>query len=182
MNKIWLFVMGICMIIMTVISPESVLETFLSGAENAVELTLVLLPIYVVWSGVLELMNASGLGSVVAKLFSPLTRKLFPGESQRAKEYISMNFAANLLGMGAAATPLGISAVNSMDDGSEKATEAMSIFTVINTTSLQLIPSTLIALRIKAGSGSASDIILPALIVSMITTVFAVILVKIFKR
>jgi spore maturation protein A len=84
--------------------------------------------------------------------------------------------------MGGAATPLGIKAMECMQDGSEKATDNMILFMVINSTSIQLIPATIIGLRAAAGSNSASDIILPSLLATIISTVTGVILAKICAK
>ena len=182
MNKIWFAVTVVGIAVLTVIEPDNVLSTLMDGASGALELSLTLIPVYVIWSGVLELMRESGLNRMVARLFEPMNRRLFGGESDETKSLISMNLAANLLGMGGAATPLGIRTIESMDDGGDRATENMQVFTVINTTSVQLIPSTVIAMRLQAGSTGASDVILPSLIVSAVTTVLAVMLVKVLRR
>ncbi|MDE5911500.1 MAG: hypothetical protein K2H24_04120, partial [Clostridia bacterium] len=100
------------------------------------------------------------------------------GESDLALEYITLNFSANLLGMGGAATPLGIKAMECMQDNSQKATDNMILFMVINSTSIQLIPATIIGLRASAGSNAPSDIILPSLLATLISTVTGVILAK----
>ena len=92
-------------------SPDAVLAAFLSGGEKALSLTLKLLVIYAVWMGVFSLAEKSGLCSKVAKLLRPANRLLFGELPEKANDYMSMNLAANLLGMSGATTPYGIKSV-----------------------------------------------------------------------
>lgn len=175
------FVMTIAsLILLTVVSPDSAFSIMISGASNSISLAVKLCAIYAIWLSVLDIMQKIGLNDKLNKLFSPVTKRLFKGESEQTTQYISLNFSANLLGMGSAATPLGIKAMESMQDGSDKATDNMILFMVINATSIQLLPATIIGLRASYGSSSASDIILPSLIATLISTVCGVILAKIF--
>lgn len=168
------------LIMIIVVSPESAFSIMISGASSALKLAFTLIAIYAIWLSVLGLMEGIGLNKAMNKLFRPITKRLFKGESDLALEYITLNFSANLLGMGGAATPLGIKAMECMEDGSDKATDNMILFMVINSTSIQLIPATIIGLRAAAGSNAASDIILPSLIATVISTVTGVILAKVF--
>lgn len=175
MNAIWFTVITLSCIILTITSPESVLPAFLTGAENGVNLALSLLPIYIVWSGLISVMDSSGLSQKISKLLSPLTRKLFPNESEETQKYITLNFSANLLGAGGAATPLGIQAVRSMSRG-DKITPSMVLFAVINTTSIQLIPTTVISLLSSNGATNPYSIIIPTIIISTLSTLLAVLI------
>ena len=135
----------------------------LTGAGKAVETGLSLFAVYAVWLSVLEIMEKTGISRAIYRLFAPLFKKMFKGESEKAVEYISLNVSANLLGMGSAATPAGIKAMEHMSKKSEKASDNMILFFVINATSVQLIPATIVGMRAAAGSASPSDIILPTL-------------------
>ena len=126
-------------------------------------------------------MEKTGLDSGLAQLLRPVIRRLFKGESDESEKWISVNLASNMLGMGGASTPAGIKAMASMEKGG-KATANMDLLVVINATSIQLIPATIIALRASAGSGNPSSIIAPTLISSTIATVVGVVLTKLFSK
>ena len=95
---------------------------------------------------------------------------------------IALNMSANMLGLGNAATPMGIKAMQALDDGSGIATDAMIMLIVINATSIQLLPSTVIGLRASAGSLSPADIILPTLLSTICTVTLGITLVKLFQK
>lgn len=169
------------LILVTVVAPDSAFSIMISGASNAISLALKLCAIYAIWLSVLDIMQKVGMSRALDKLFSPLTKRLFKGEDEKTRELITLNFSANLLGMGSAATPLGIKAMEGMQDGSDKATDNMILFMVVNATSIQLLPATIIGLRAQYGSASASDIILPSLIATAVSTVCGVLLAKAFS-
>lgn len=169
------------LVLLVVVSPDSAFSIMISGASGAIALAVKLCAIYAIWLSVLDIMQKVGMNKALDKLFSPLTRKLFKGEDEKTRQYITLNFSANLLGMGSAATPLGIKAMEGMQDGSDRATDNMILFMVINATSIQLLPATIIGLRASYGSASASDIILPSLLATLVSTVCGVILAKAFS-
>ena len=181
MNTIYVVMMIGSLLLVTITAPESALSIMLGGAKSAIGLSVSLCAIYTVWLSVLQVIDKTGMGKAVSKAFRPLTKKLFKGESDLALEYITLNFSANLLGMGGAATPLGIKAMEYMQDGTERASDNMILFVVINATSIQLLPATIIGLRASKGSASASDIILPSLIATTFSTLIGVILCKVFS-
>ena len=169
------------LLLVTITAPESALSIMLGGAKSAIGLSVSLCAIYTVWLSVLQVIGKTGMGKALSKAFRPLTKKLFKGESDLALEYITLNFSANLLGMGGAATPLGIKAMEYMQDGTERASDNMILFMVINATSIQLLPATIIGLRASKGSVYASNIILPSLIATTFSTLIGVILCKVFS-
>lgn len=181
MNTIYVVMMIGSLLLVTITAPESALSIMLGGAKSAIGLSVSLCAIYTVWLSVLQVIDKTGIGKTLSKAFKPLTKKLFKGESDLALEYITLNFSANLLGMGGAATPLGIKAMEYMQDGTDKASDNMILFVVINATSIQLLPATIIGLRASKGSASASDIILPSLIATTFSTLIGVILCKVFS-
>lgn len=178
MNTVFFFMLVSALIVLTITAPETAFSVMLAGADKAVELALSLFAVYAVWLAVLEIMDKTGVNRAVNRLFAPLWKRVFKGENEKALEYISLNFSANLLGMGAAATPMGIKAMEQMSRGGEKATDNMLLFLVINATSVQLIPATVIGMRAAAGSQSASDIIVPSLVATLISTAVGVALAK----
>ena len=129
-----------------------------------------------------KMMEKTSLDKKIANLFTPITQKLFKGESDAAHSYIAVNLASNMLGMGGAATPAGIKAIAAMDTGSESASKNMIMFLVINATSIQILPATVMALMGTHGSASPSSIIIPSLIATAVSTLTGIILVKIFTR
>lgn len=143
-----------------------------NGISKAFELFITLAPIMCFWSGIMEICEKSGMTKIISRLLSPITGLLF-GKTQKnstAMKKISMNMSANMLGMGNAATPLGLSAMSELDrlnPTPEVASHAMCMFIVINTASIQLIPSSVIALRSQMGSTAPSDILVPTLITTL---------------
>ncbi len=158
-----------------------------NGINKAFELFITLAPIMCFWSGIMEIADKSGATSIIAKLLSPLLKILFPSYSKQtvAMKKISMNMSANLLGMGNAATPLGLDAMSTLDKLNpipHRASDAMCMFIVINTASIQLIPTSIIALRTQYGSASPSDILLPTIITTLSAFLVGTLSAKICSR
>ena len=134
------------------------------GAQAAVELCVSIAGMLCLWTGVMEIMRRSGLAEGLSRLLRPVLSALFPQVSgdRGVMDSISANVSANLLGLGNAATPLGIEAVRRMERKSPgTASDAMCMLVVCNTASIQLIPTTVASVRAAAGSSSPFDI-LPA--------------------
>ena len=163
-------------------SPSSCLDTLISAGEKTVNLCISLISIYAIWLGVLEIVEKSGLNKLLCKLLSPIIKFLFGNQPKEVNEQIAINLSANMLGMGNASTPSGIKAMQMLDDNSGKPTRPMIMLMVINSMSLQIIPTTLIGMRIANGSKNPTDIILPIIITSFISTFIAVMLVKIIYK
>lgn len=142
--------------------------------------------IMIMWSGFMNVASQSGLTYKLSKLMSPLITFVFKGVGRGSEDekLISTNLSANMLGLSNAATPLGIAAMKKLSEKSKNgiATNNMCMLAVINCASLQLVPSTLIALRSAEGSASPADITVPIWIASSATVVFAVLITKIFER
>lgn len=170
------------------INPEDCINAMMTAGSDAVSLTFRLLGIYAVWLGIIALVDASGLSNKIASLLEPAIDWLFGKTDNETKKYIAMNLSANMLGMGNACTPTGLKAMEGLDkqNNSVTASMAMIMLVVINATSIQLIPTTIIGLRQQYGSTTSSDIILPTLIATIISTLIGILLVKlcnkIFKR
>lgn len=158
----------------------------LEGAKSAVTLSVSMAGALCLWSGVCAVMEKCGINRVIARLLSPLLRRLFPQASRDEVciGYLSANVTANLLGLGNAATPLGIQAVQRMKSlsGSETATDEMCLLIVMNTASIQLIPSTVAAVRSGLGAAAPFDL-LPAVWLTSLCSVSAGILAaRLFRR
>ncbi len=147
----------------------------LSGSVSGVELCIGLAGGICLWSGLMEIATQSGLTGKITSLLSPFTRLLFKGVSLQgeALELITLNMSANMLGLGNAATPIGISAMNALkieQHVTDIASNQMILFVVLNTASLQIFPTTTIMLRQLSGSADATAI-LPAVWLSSICSV-----------
>lgn len=182
MNTFWLFMMLVSMLVLLITNPAQMLSEMIGASTDALELCIELCAVYCVWLGILELVEASGLSEKLARLLRPLIKKIFKVEKPETQRLIAMNVSANMLGLGNASTPLGIKAMQALDDGSGKANFSMIMLIVVNATSIQLLPTTVIGLRAAAGSESASDIILPTLITTFVTTILGIILVHMIDR
>ena len=162
-------------------NPESLLSAMLSGGEKALSLTSKMVVIYAVWLGVFNLLQQSGLANKFAKMLKPLNNKLFGKLPDTANNFMSLNISANILGMSGATTPMGIKSIAELEK--YKGTEyAIAMFFVINATSIQLIPSSVLALRTSLGSSSPSSIILPTILATLLSTIIGVVLVRIFIK
>lgn len=147
----------------------------MEGASAAVELTLSMAGALCLWSGVLELMERSGMAAGLSRLLRPVLRRLLPkaGADGETLDALSANVSANLLGLGNAATPAGIQAARRMAVGcSGTASDELCRLVVLNTASVQLLPSTVAALRGGLGSAAPLDI-LPAVWLSSALSVTA---------
>ncbi len=147
----------------------------MEGAAAAVDLTVSMAGVMCLWSGVMALMEACALTDGLSRLFRPLLRRLMPRAS-RDKETlagISANVSANLLGLGNAATPLGIRAARRMAVGTDgRASDELCRLVVLNTASIQLLPTTVAGVRAACGSANAFDI-LPAVWLASVMSVTA---------
>ena len=174
MNKFWYLMMFASLCILIVTNPSSVLNEMILASSSALSLCIELCGVYAVWLGILELVDKSGLSEKLAKLLRPAIRKLFKTKDEETEKTIALNLSANMLGLGNASTPMGIKAMRMLDDGNSVASASMIMLVVINATSIQLLPTTVIGLREATGSASASDIILPTLISTIVTTLLGI--------
>ena len=151
----------------------------LKGAAEAVTLCISLAGPMCLWSGVAQVMKRAGMTEKLGKLLKPVFGKLFPGASKdpEALGYLTANTAANLLGLGSAATPMGIKAVERMQilSGGRTATNEMCLLIVMNTASIQILPTTIASIRASLGAAVPFDI-LPAVWLTSICSVSAGIL------
>lgn len=177
MSLIWLGMLVISILCAMIQGTGSALAgALMDGAKNAVTLGLSLAGTICLWSGLSKLMERAGLTAVLSKLLFPLLRRLYPKASQNSKAFAPLcaNVCANLLGLGNAATPLGISAVQAMKPtpDSHDATDEMCRLIVMNTASIQLLPTTVAAVRAAAGAQQPFSI-LPAVWITSVVSVAA---------
>lgn len=168
---------------------EDVSNGFIEGGGEAVSLCITMLGIVSLWTGVMEIARKSGLIAGLKKKIAPLIKWLFPDvpPEHPASEYIAINLIANFCGLGWAATPAGLKAMEALaalqDERAghhvTKASDAMCAFLIINISSIQLIPVNIIAYRAEYGSVNPAAIIIPGIIATTISTLAGVIFCKI---
>lgn len=162
-------------------------EGIVGSAKTAVTLALGLIGIMALWLGLMKIAEQAGLIARLASLLRPLTTRLFPDvpADHPAMGAMIMNISANMLGLANAATPLGLKAMEELNKLNRKAgtaTDAMCTFLVINTSNVQLIPATVIAIRAAAGSASPAEILGPAIVATTISTVVGVVVVRLLAK
>lgn len=155
---------------------EKLNTSMFESTENAINLTINLLGTMCLWSGIMKIANNTKIISTLSKILDPVIKFLFPNikNNTKIKKEISMNIIANILGLGNAATTLGLKAMESMNmenNNKDKLTDSMMMFIVINTASIQIIPTTVIAIRNSLGSDNSASIVFPV----WIATIFAAI-------
>ena len=186
LNKIWagmIFISIFCAVCTGRISELS--QAILSGAGDAVELVISMLGMMCAWTGLMKIADAGGVTALLSRVLSPVLRLLFPdcpleGPASKA---ICMNITANLLGLGNAATPMGLAAMRELkkNNPTDTADRSMVMFVVLNTASLQLIPTFLGTLRAQYGSSSPFDIMPAMWIASAASLVVGLTMAKVLE-
>lgn len=161
-------------------------ESFISSSTEAVNLCIFMLGVIGVWNGMMEIAVKSGLMKKIAKTMYPFIHWLFPDipPLHKANEYIAANMAANILGLGWAATPAGLKAMRELqklEEGGGRASDMMCAFLVLNISSLQLVPINMIAYRSQYGSVNPAAVVLPAICATMISTIAGIVFIKIME-
>ena len=160
-------------------------DAMLLGAKESIFTLLSFAGVMCFWTGILKIGEKAGVLKTAQKLFSPVINRLFRGAGEKAKELMSINLSANLLGMGNAATPMGIKAMCELDKENPKphtVSHNMAVFAILNTSSITLFPTTVIALRSAAGAAMPYDVIIPIWCASFIALTVGIIMVNIFVR
>lgn len=166
---------------------DSINDSIFASCKEAVDLTITFIGTMGLWSGIMEIIKNTTLIDKLNKLLSPIMKFLFPKIRKDEKEYkeISMNIISNILGLGNAATPLGIKAMESMqrkNPKKEELTDDMMMFILINTASIQLIPTTILAIRNSLGSQNPNQIIIPVWIVTITAAIAGISVTKILLK
>lgn len=186
MNYIWGAMMLVSIIAAAATGRvDATVAAVFEGARSSVETLVALAGAMCFWTGLMKIAERSGISGFFARLLSPLMRLLFPGCGDKAREHISMNMTANLLGMGNAATPMGMLAAAELDkENPEPAVPSINLcmLVVLNTTAFQLVPSTMIALRSGAGSADAVSVIAPIWFASAVAVTVGALSVKLMGR
>ena len=157
-----------------------------NSTKEAVNLCLVLVGNMCFWCGIMNIVSKTKITEKINKLLKPILNRLFPEiKDKKIKDEISMNIIANIMGLGNAATPLGLKAMESMQKENKNKlvlSDSMAMFIVINTASLQIIPTTAIAMRNNLGSSSPTKIIIPVWIATITAMITAIISCKILMK
>lgn len=158
-----------------------------NSLESAVQLCITFLGTICLWSGIMQIASSTTLIKKLSNALRPIMRFLFPDVKENDKEHkeISMNIVANLLGLGNAATPLGLKAMSTMQEKNENKkviNNSMAMLIVLNTASLQIIPTTVIAIRSSLGSENPTSIIVPVWIATIISCISVIIVTKILSK
>lgn len=185
-NIIWVMLTAIGLVFAMINGTiTEVNEAIFNGAKEAVTLCIGLISILVFWLGMMKIAEDAGLLNKLASLFRPIVKKLFPEVpgDHPAMGYMLSNMMANMFGLGNAATPLGIKAMEELkrlNGGKNEASRSMITFLAINTSSLTLIPTTVIAIRMNYNSASPTDIVGPTLVATFCSTLAAIMIDRYF--
>ena len=188
LNIIWPFFI-IISIIYAILTGKvvEVNNSVFESANETVKLTITFFGTICLWNGIIHIASKTTMIEKLTNKLSPIIKILFPDlkKEKEVQKEISMNVVANMLGLGNAATPLGLKAMKSLqklNDNKDRLSNSMAMFIVLNTASLQIIPTTVIAIRNSLGSQNASEIIIPVWISTVIAAVTVVIVTKLFIK
>ena len=177
-NKIWGFfiISGITYSLITN-NVESLTNEILLSCKTSLDLALQIFPVLALWLGLMKISETSGLLKKMAKFLSPILGKLFKDipKDHESLSLIASNVVANMAGLGSAATPFGLKAMEELqklNDKKEVASKSMITFLVLNTSGVTIIPTTIISMRLLYGSVSPTKIVIPCIIATSLSTIF----------
>lgn len=173
MNAIFSFLFLACAVWLLILDPPHFLSALLEGASKSATTCIALLATYSVWLGLMQVWEDSGVSRGVSRILRPIAKRLFKTDDEKTLTAISMNLSANVLGLAGAATPYGIQAAQLLDK-SQNAEYSSAMLFVINATSVQLIPTSIIAVRTALKSAAPADIVLPTILTTAFSTVLGV--------
>lgn len=153
----------------------------LGSAKSSLDMILKIFPVMALWLGIMKIASESGLLKKITKIVTPLFSKMFPEipKNHEAIGYITSNMIANIFGLGNAATPFGLKAMQSLQEINSKkdtASRSMITFLVLNTSGLTIIPTTVISLRMMYGSSNPTSIVFPCIIATFLSTIAGLIM------
>lgn len=173
-NYIWYFLILIGSSYLLFTDINLLNDVIISGANKGIELLINIIPMLLIWTGILKILEKSNLLNKITILIKPLLKKIFPSvKNDLALNYITSNIVANSIGLGSTATPFGLKAMQELQKDNIKkdtATEGMITFLILNTSGLTLIPTTVIGLRQSIGSINPSEIIITSIIATTIAS------------
>lgn len=160
---------------------DAIYESF----DQTIEITISFLGIMCFWNGMIKILENTSIMGKIKKILKPVIDKVFYNETEKAKDFILINVVSDILGIGNAATPIGIEAMKEMEkeNSSDKLTYGMNMFILLNSLSIQILPTTIISIRASLGSNNAGIIIVPVLISTLITLIVTMLIGgKVFKK
>ncbi|MBO5736547.1 MAG: hypothetical protein J6S04_01950 [Clostridia bacterium] len=179
MNAIFTVIFLVCTLLLLCTAPDAFLGALLDGASKGAGICVSLVATYSVWLGLMRVWEDSGLARCVARFMKPLARKLFKTDNDEALQAISMNLSVNLLGISGAATPYGIRAAQLLDK-TENAEYSSAMLFVLNATSIQLIPTSIIGVRVAMHSAAPNNVVIPTILATLLSTLLGVLLTRLF--
>lgn len=181
MNILFSVIFILCAALLLFYSPQAFLPALLDGAGKAASLCVSLIANYAVWMGLMRVWEDSGLSRSFSKLLTPLAKTILQTDDENALRAACMNFSVNMLGISGAATPYGVQTANLLDK-TPNAEYASAMFFVLNATSLQLFPASIIGVRVALNSVSPADVVIPITLTSLLCTLLGVTLTALFLR
>lgn len=182
MSKIWLIIMISSLIITSIFAPSTIIGTIMTASKTGVTMSIEFVGIYAVWMGIMQVLDDTKLSNRISNALKKPMQYVFGRTDEETMKNICLNVASNIIGIGSAATPYGIKAMNGLDRGNKKASRAMIMLVVINSTGIQLLPTTVIGMRAMAGSVSPSCILLPTVVATFVPTLIGILLVAVIYR
>ena len=176
MNLLFVVICILSACILMIQDPQIFLSALLDGASKSAVLCFSLVSTYAVWLGLMRVWQDSGLTDAISKRIRPLTRRLLQTDDLQTLDCISMNLTVNMLGISGAGTPYGVQGAKLLDK-TQNAERSSALFFVLNATSIQLIPTSVIGLRTALHSAAPADIVLPTILTSGFSTTLAVVLI-----
>lgn len=187
-NRIWsaFIIIGIVFTLLTG-QLELINKIILESTKSTFDLTVQIFPVIALWLGIMNIAQVSGLLKKISELISPYLGKLFPGipKGHEALSLIASNIVINMFGLGNAATPFGLKAMQSLqelNDKKETASDSMVTFLIINTSGVTLIPTTVISMRMMYGSSHPTEIVLACILATVISSLSGIIIDYIIRK
>ena len=187
-NKFWAFFIVTGSLFLLLNGKADVLNSqIISSGKTSLDLIMQIFPLMALWLGIMNIAKVSGLLDKASRMISPVLSKIFPEipKGHESLGLISSNMIANVFGLGNAATPFGIKAMQSLqtlNKNKEEASHSMITFLVINTCGLTIVPTTIISLRMMHDSTNPTDIVLPCIIATFVSLIIGLIIDRIFAR
>lgn len=170
------------LIMMSIFCPGEVVGTMMEASRMGITMCIEFIGIYAVWMGIMQVMDDCRLSHKLSTILSHPVRRIFGKTDKETEKNICLNIASNIIGIGSAATPYGIKAMQGMDKGDKRATRGMIMLVVINSTGIQFLPTTVIGMRAMAGSLSPSCVIWPTVVATFLPTILGILLVAVIYR
>lgn len=174
--------MILSLVVTSIFAPSTIIGTIMSAAKTGVTMSIEFVGIYAVWMGIMQVLDDTKLSNKLSNALKKPMQYVFGRTDDETMKNICLNVASNIIGIGSAATPYGIKAMKGLDKGDSKATRAMIMLVVINSTGIQLLPTTVIGMRALAGSSSPSCVLWPTIVATFVPTIIGILLVALIYR